>query len=60
MDLNTDHDSKQGQKGYFREARYRPLRALKARAWNLDLLLPSIGCLLKHFMGQSDVVRMMF
>lgn len=28
-------------------------RVLKARAWNLDLLLlPSIGSPLKHFMGQ--------
>ena len=35
-------------------------RVLKARAWNLDLLLPSIGSPLKHFMGQSSEVRIMF
>ena len=35
-------------------------RVLKARAWNLDLLLPSIGSPLKRFMGQSSEVRIMF
>ena len=36
-------------------------RVLKARAWNPDhILLPSIGSPLKHFMGQSGEVRIMF
>lgn len=54
------YDSKQGQRGFGEKASYQPLRALKARARNLYCLLPSLGCLLKRFMGRSKVAWMMF
>lgn len=56
LDLNTDSGVtvNKGKRGNLEpRSGTRPFRASKARAWDLGLLSSSIGCLLKHFMGQN-------
>lgn len=69
MDLNTDTGvtvSEVRRGSSKTESGTRPFRVLKTRAWILALLslfkknLILLRCLLKHFMGQSDMIWMMF